>query len=335
MEADEDVIVEVEGETTPTNDTPAESNADPVADLQAQYDELQKDKQQEADRAAAAERIAGQERNARLAAEQEVQSVRTDAIVDRLASVQHGLSAAEAATAAAKSEYKAALEVGDWTRAAEAQEKLADARHDYKSYQARKAELEVNKSERQVERRYEPPDPVEAFIAGRDAGTQAWLRAHMDDARVLATGSNTRRGAKLNAADNDAVAEGYARGSSEYFAHVERFLGMTKAETNAGDGGTKAKTNGANREGSQTKRPASAPVAPVNGGGGVQEVTGGTIVRLTQNQKLTATDGTLIWNYDDPSGKKLFKKGDPIGIQEYARRLKAQKADGTFDKSEQ
>jgi hypothetical protein len=50
-----------------------------------------------------------------------------------------------------------------------------------------------------------PADPVEAFIQGRDANTQAWLRAHPGDAVVLATGSDPRRASKLNAADLDAT----------------------------------------------------------------------------------------------------------------------------------
>ena len=73
-------------------------------------------------------------------------------------------------------------------------------------------------------------DPVEAFIQSRDSGTQAWLRDHPGDARVLATNSDPRRAAKLNAADADAFAEGFTRGSKEYFQHVEKFLGITLAQ---------------------------------------------------------------------------------------------------------
>ena len=71
----------------------------------------------------------------------------------------------------------------------------------------------------------------EAFISNRDTNTRAWLRAQPDDARALATGNNPRRAMKLNAADADAVAEGYRRGSKEYFEHVEKFAGMRQRDS--------------------------------------------------------------------------------------------------------
>jgi hypothetical protein len=46
-------------------------------------------------------------------------------------------------------------------------------------------------------------------------------------------------------------------------------------------------------------------------------------VSLTQGEIQNATDGTLQWNYDDPSGKNRWKKGDPIGVNEMARRKAA------------
>lgn len=101
---------------------------------------------------------------------------------------------------------------------------------------AKIADLKVQRGQAEAERRYYeaqprlPADPVEAFIASRDPASQAWLRAHMDDALALATNSDPRRVAKINAADNDAVAEGYERGSKEYFAHVENFLGMSNGD---------------------------------------------------------------------------------------------------------
>jgi hypothetical protein len=52
---------------------------------------------------------------------------------------------------------------------------------------------------------------------------------------------------------------------------------------------------------------------------------------LTKNEAASATDGTLVWNYSDPKGK--FKKGEPIGIAEMARRKKTMKEQGLYDKS--
>ena len=78
------------------------------------------------------------------------------------------------------------------------------------------------------------------------------------------------------------------------------------------------------------------PVAPVNGGGGsggAGNGAGAITVSLSRTEAASATDGTLVWNFDDPSGQKKFKKGEPIGIQEFARRKREMKAQGLYDKS--
>ena len=74
------------------------------------------------------------------------------------------------------------------------------------------------------------------------------------------------------------------------------------------------------------------PVAPVQASGGGTS-GGGTEVRLTRGEANAATDGTLVWNYDDPSGQKRFRKGDNIGIQEMARRKLEMSKQGLYDKS--
>ena len=113
---------------------------------------------------------------------------------------------------------------------------------------------------------------------------------------MLAIDYNSPRAMKLAAADNDAQSEGHKPGSKEYFAHVEKFLGMVKPN---GNGGMTTKQQPARR---------SASVAPVSASsGGVSG--GGAEVRLTKGEAQSATDGTLQWNYDDPSPQKRFKKG--------------------------
>ena len=320
--ADDEIVVEIEKETPEPK--PGEQTTDVADALKTQLTELQAETAREKAGRVAAEQRATNEAQARQAAQTEVAETRTEITETRLGTVEQGLSAAQAASDAAKSEYKAAMEAGDWGKAAEAQEKLADARSTLGRLAEAKADLEVQKTQPQRQQRIEAPqtqaDPVEAFIQSRDSGTQAWLRDHPDDARILATNSDPRRAAKLNAADADAFAEGLTRGSKEYFQHVEKFLGITKTNGKA--------TNGT----AQTqRRAASAPVAPVAASAG--GVSGGTEVRLSAGEARSATDGTLIWNYDDPSGQKRFKKGDPIGVQEMARRKLALKESGQYDKS--
>lgn len=320
--ADEDIVVALEADATAKS---GEQIKDPVADLKAQYDELQAQKDAETAGRVAAEQRAEQERRTRVAAENEAKASRTEITETRLSTVEQGLAAAKTESDAAKAAYSAAMEAGNWAAAADAQERLAAAQARLVRLDEAKADLEVTKSstttQRQADvsqRAIDPPgDPVEAFIASRDSGTQAWLRKHMDDARVLATNSNPRRVAKLNAADNDAVAEGYERGSTQYFSHVEKYLGMTQPEKKD------TPKPSVKREG--------APVAPVQASAG--GVNGGTEVRLTKTEAQSATDGTLVWNYDDPSGQKRFKKGDPIGTQEFARRKLALQQNGAYDRA--
>ena len=320
--ADDEIVVEIEKEEP--DKKPGEQTTDVADALKAQLTELQAETAREKAGRVAAEQRATTEAQARQAAQTEVAETRTEITETRLGTVEQGLSAAQAASDAAKSEYKAAMEAGDWGKAAEAQEKLADARSTLGRLAEAKADLEVQKTQAPRQQRVETPqqqaDPVEAFIQSRDSGTQAWLRDHPEDARILATNSDPRRAAKLNAADADAFAEGLTRGSKEYFQHVEKFLGITKTNGKA--------TNGT----AQTqRRAASAPVAPVAASAG--GVSGGTEVRLSAGEARSATDGTLQWNYDDPTGQKRFKKGDPIGVQEFARRKLALKESGQYDKS--
>lgn len=74
------------------------------------------------------------------------------------------------------------------------------------------------------------------------------------------------------------------------------------------------------------------PAAPVNGSGG-SGGNGGTEVVLTRGEAAAADDGTHVWNYDDPSPAKKFRKGDPIGRQEFARRKLALTKQGAYDRS--
>jgi hypothetical protein len=322
--ADDEIVVEIEKEEPEKK--PGEQTTDPSEALKQQLTELQAETAREkADRLAAQQQaVAATQRAA--AAQAEVETTRTEIAETRLGTVEQGIAAAQTEADAAAAESQAALETGDWKKHTEAQRKMMRAEATKVRLEEAKSDLEVQKAQpgRQQQRTEAPQtqaDPVEAFIQSRDAGTQAWLRSHPDDARVLATNSDPRRAAKLNAADADAYAEGFERGSKQYFEHVEKFLGVTKPNGKTATNGT-AQTQ---------RRAASAPVAPVAASAG--GVSGGTEVRLSPGEAASATDGTLTWNYDDPTGQKRFKKGDPIGVQEFARRKLALKQSGQYDKS--
>jgi hypothetical protein len=326
--ADEDIVVEIEAPAPEENagetgKTQAKTAPDPVAELKAQYDELQAESERQRAAREAAERRAGEAERGRQAAEREVETSRTEVVESRLGAVETGLEAAKTESAAAKADYIAAQEAGDWKRAAEAQERLAAAQARIVRFDEAKSDLEIAKTQKPEQRQQETQrqpqgDPLEIFLSTRTPETQKWLREHPVEARALALGTDSRRAAKINAADSDAVAEGYARDTPEYFAHIEKFLGLKDA-TNKTNGATNGKT-----------RAKPAPVAPVNTTAG-ETTGGGSVVRLSKGEAAAATDGTLTWNYDDPSGQKRFKKGDPIGVQEMARRKQAMTAEGRYD----
>lgn len=319
--------------------TETKTEIDPIADLKAQHETLQAERDRERRRADAAQLETQTERNARIAAEQERDTVRTEAADTQLSAVDQALAAAKTAADAAEAEYATAMEAGDWKRASAAQRKLSEASADAANLKRDKADLELRKAqpERQRSEARQPQahaaDPVEHFIAvagmdrngqpvARTAAAQNWMRDHRDV--ISGAIGDQRKMMKLSAADTDAVAEGHTRDSPEYFAHVEKFLGIAKPGTTNGAG----KQNGAQ----QQRRAQGAPVAPVqNTGGGMQG--GGATVRLTAGEAKSATDGSLVWNYDDPSGQKRFKKGDPIGVQEFARRKLEMQKNGQYDKT--
>ena len=322
--ADEEIVVEIEqdGATGATEVVKTEAT-EPIADLKAQYEQLQAETERERTQRVAAEQTAADATRREQAAHREVEATRSEITDTRLGTVEQGISAAQTEADAAQAEYESAQEAGNWKKAAEAQRKMSRAEAQIVRLNEAKSDLEIQKATpvvRQEPERPAPTDPTEAFLSRCDAPTAKWLRDHPEDARVLATNSDPRRAAKLRAAGADAEAEGYKPSDANYWGHVEKFLNVQKPN---------GKTNG---NGAQTQRRSSAPVAPVaQSGGGTSG--GGAVVTLSQNEKRSAEDGTLIWNYDDPSGQKRFRKGDPIGVQEFARRKLALKQSGQYDKT--
>jgi hypothetical protein len=294
-----------------------EEAADPVAELKAQYDEIQKQQQQDAEARQAAEQRANAADQARRSAEEQAQSARSETQQTRQSAAEQGIENAKTAILAAKSEIKAAMEAGDWAKVADANERLAEAKGDQRFHEQMKNAWEYQQAQQAQapQRQQQVGDPIENYInqvAQQTPKSADWLRAHRDWI------TDPRKNAKLTAAHWDAVGEGLTVDTPQYFDHVERTIGMKE---------TPSKANG----GSVSARRQAAPVAPVTPSPGGTS-GGGTEVRLTKGEAQAATDGTLIWNYDDPSGQKRFKKGDPIGLQEMARRKKELAAQGQYDK---
>jgi hypothetical protein len=351
--ADDEITITLEDETGITDDAlddsaviekpksaPRAESADPVEDLKAQFAEQKQQTEREKQARETAERLAREATAAAERATQEAAVARTEADTSQFDQVTAGIAAAQSEADSAADALQAAQEAGDWAKAKVLQRTLARAEAKLLRLDEAKSEIEAERARRAAEpetRRAEPqqqrqvaPDPIEEFINRQSPLSRDWLKAH----REFIT--DQRKNAKLVAAHNDAIAEGLVVESPEYFSHVETFVGLRQAEQRAPQ---QQRQNGANGNGRATaqaapKRRPAVPVAPVNqASGGGSEGNGGTQVSLTPGEARTATDGTLIWNYDDKSGKNRFKKGDPIGLQEMARRKHQMQAQGLYDKS--
>jgi hypothetical protein len=290
----------------------ASFNDDPVENLKSQFATMTQ-------RATAAEQSAQQTARELHETRQQLQTVQTEVTTSQTETLESGIAQAEAEASAAEQAYAQAFEAGDAMAVARAQrvmatavgrkdrlqEALDDLKDEIKTKPATQREAPQRRSQAQQ-------DPVEAFASNMTPKSAAWIRAHPEAI------TDKKKNARMLAAHNLAVADDVEVESSEYFRRVEAAINGAPAKQAAeGDG----------------RRPSSAAAGGGNPGGSSTLNGGGTEVRLTRGEATSATDGTLVWNYDDPSPNKAFKKGDPIGLAEMARRKHLGKKAGLYDKS--
>lgn len=323
-----DVVVTVDADHPPAPDvvvkTDGEAKDPAIQDLIDQHKELEaKSKASDEAKREAEQRAA--------AARQEAEQARRDAAAARAAAtssnldtITTSLTAAQEAAEAAQRDIELAISNGDAKAQAEAQRRLARAEALTLRYDEAKSDIEARaKRPPQTER---PADPVEAYAQNRAPQTAAWIRSHPDYV------TNQLKQHKLQAAHSLALAEGIEPDTPEYFESVETFLGMRKVEKKADADAEVTDGDNAQRPGA-AKKPAQRAVAPVAGSRGSGGAVDRNEVRLSPGEAAAATDGTHTWNYDDPSGQKKFKKGDPIGVQEFARRKLALTKQGAYDRT--
>lgn len=324
-EDDAEILVKIEPEgdvKTNQDDTVkvVTKAIEPAEDLAEQFKaEAESSKR----RAEAAEQRERTERQAREAADRRADAAVTTASESQFDTVSTGLAAAQGEAEAATAAYQTAMEAGDFAAAAKAQRRMASAEAKIGRLDEAKADLEARKAEKperaeRAETRTAPADPVEAYISNRTEPTAKWLREH----REFVT--DPKKNITLTKAHFDALDHDLVPDTPEYFAHVETVIGLRKSESDT-------KSNG-NGQQAQTKRRATVPVAPVQQSGGGTN-GGGREVRLSQREAAAAQDGTHVWNYDDPSPQKRFKKGDPLGVQEFARRKLEMTKQGLYDRT--
>lgn len=326
--AEPEVIITIEDETHGADAAVKTEIKDPaVNDLVEQYKRLEARDAANQQAKDAAERRAADSAQDAARARQEADAARTAVTASNLDTITTALNAATAEIDAAERDYKIAAESGDATAMAASTRRMAKAEALILRYDEAKSDIEARKAAPTPERRTSAPDPVEAYVQGRTEPTARWLREH----REFVT--DPRKNAKLTSAHWDAVGEGIALDTPEYFSHVEQFIGIGKAADTVVTAGDDVARPGAVQQQPAVRRPAARQVAPVAGSGGNGGAGGAQTVRLTPGEAAAATDGTHQWNYDDPSPQKKFRKGDPIGTQEFARRKLALTKQGAYDRT--
>lgn len=316
---EQEVVVTIESEASEAasiekKEAAAATPPDAVKELKAQYDELEAKAERDRKAREDAERRAADSARDAARLRQEATTARSQVADSQLDTIKTALAAAKSEVDTAKRDIKLAGESGDYGALAEAQERLSTAAAQALRYDEAQADLEANKkvapkADAPIEAPRGPTDPVDAYVQGRKPQTAQWLRSHPEYV------TEPRKNLKLNAAHTDALAEGIEPDTDPYFEHVEKFLGLRN------DNIAKAETPKP-----KTKASVSSTGGGTNGGSGNE-------VRLSAGEAKSATDGTIVWNYDDPSQKKAFKKGDPIGVQEMARRKYALTKQGAYDRS--
>jgi hypothetical protein len=316
----DDIIVTIEGDDVSTEqdtivtvaDTTQQpqrkSSDDPIETLKAQLAEKEAENASLKQRATTAESVAGQASQRATVAETEAQQARREAAASTKTTVESGIAAAKAERDAAREALESAFESGDKKALGDAQVRIATAAADLAMLEQAKAELPAAPEVRQQPQRPSAPtDQTEQWISNLSPRSQTWIRGHMDYA------TDQRKNAKVVSAHHDAMAEGLQPDSDAYFEHLEQFLGI-KQKPGAQE--RQQPTNGGTQTTQRRPSAPTAPVTPTGGGvqGGQQEVT------LTKGESERANDGTIVWNYPDPTGKNRWKVGDPIGNSEMGKR---------------
>jgi len=170
-----------------------------------------------------------------------------------------------------KANYRDAMSVGDFDRAAEIQEALSSNSAKLLQLEQGKQALEsMPKQQTQL-----PADPVEALASQLSPRSADWLRRNPQCA------TDQRLFQKMLAAHNLAMADGIVPDSDEYFEFVESTINIRKAPTRRADPVADEDPTAAAAK--PTQRRTSPPAAPVTRGGERSNV-----VRLTSQEREIA-----------------------------------------------
>ena len=244
-----DIVVEAEGK-------PVISAEDGVEELRRRLDVERKGREE-------AEYRAQQ-------ATSQVQQARSEVDSSNLQLVRTAIDTMTREGAILKENYKQAMAAGDYDSAAEYQEAMADARA--KLLQLENGMSAMEAQLKQAPRPVQHADPVEQLASQLSGPSAAWVRAHPEYART------PRLTQKMIAAHNLVTADGIASDTPEYFASVEKVLGIgAPVEEDA--------LSSASAPAQRRSAPAAAPVSRT----GTATGTRPNIVRLSAEEREMAS----------------------------------------------
>lgn len=276
----EEIEVRVDEPVAETPDIVVEAEAKPVISAEDGVEELRRRLEVERKGREEAEYRAQQ-------ATSQVQQARSEVDSSNLQLVRTAIDTMTREGAILKENYKQAMAAGDFDAAAEYQESMADARA--KLLQLENGMSAMEAQLKQAPRPVQHVDPVEQLASQLSGPSAAWVRAHPEYART------PRLTQKMIAAHNLVTADGIASDTPEYFASVEKVLGIgAPVEEDA--------LSSASAPAQRRSAPAAAPVSRT----GTATGTRPNIVRLSAEEREMA--GMMGMSPEDYARNKVALK---------------------------
>jgi hypothetical protein len=141
--------------------------------------------------------------------------------------VSTALHAIGSAQADAQRRYQESLEQGDFGEAAKIQSEIAEIAAEKRDAEKFKAKVEaaIERAKREPPPRQQSSDPLEATLAQMTKPTADWLRKNPDFV------TDPTKNARAMAAHHTAMAEGIAADTPQYFAFIEKQLGLAEEKS--------------------------------------------------------------------------------------------------------
>lgn len=204
IEQPEPPEVEVEGAEAASQPEPPENEAILALKRSVENSEAQRER----------------ERQARIAAERRAETAEITVAEARKNEIESAISSTKAALDEHKRLFAEAMDNADYRKAADLQEKIAEATGAIRDLDNGRIELERQRAEPKVQQ----GDPAEDYISKQSHRTQDYLRKHKEIV------TDQRLNYKAVAGHNLALAEGISPDTDSYFDFIDKHMGYAQPE---------------------------------------------------------------------------------------------------------